>query len=79
MPCSTQSRASSRVSIPLMMNFPFQNLRRRSAKAQSMAGLVLRTPVMSMPLYITRSLADGPGPSLWQAVHWVRSFGRVRR
>ena len=79
MPCSRHSRASSRVSIPLMKNFPFQNLRRRSAKAQSMAGFVLRTPVMLMPSYIGRSLMEGPAAPSWQAVHGRRSLGRVRR
>ena len=73
------SRASSRVSIPLMKNFPFQNLRMRSTKAQSSAGFRIVTPFMLMPSNMGSSCMSVNGSPLWQAAHCVRSFGRVRR
>src|ERR1700682_4404775 len=51
-PWSRHSCASSRVSMPLMINLPFQDLRMRSTKFQSVEGSEVRTPFMSIPSYM---------------------------
>ena len=43
------------------VNLPFQNVRRRSTKSQSIEGFDVLTPVMSIPSYILRSSIVGPG------------------
>src|SRR5207247_10905495 len=46
-----------------------------------MAGFGARTPVISIPLNMARSPTGPggwPGP-WWHELHWVRSFGRVRK
>src|SRR5579859_4683626 len=64
--------------MPLIRNFPFQNLRMRSANAQSMAGFIFVNPFILIPAYIG-SVEGSRGSPTWHVEQTVRSFGRVRR
>ena len=65
--------------MPLIRNLPFHACRMRSTQAQSIAAFCPWTPFMSMPLYMGRSLLDGPAPPLWHPPHELKSLPRRRK